>query len=167
MLRLELQRLENEEIERALDEVDGLDEALPVIIDTSITAVLSIIKTFKDLGAWQRARELRLKVIVLSKRPMIRNDPKLRDQLREASRSASRNIAEGFARFTHKDFAHFARIAKASEVELIDHFHEAFDSGYITAEEQRDHKHAARKALKAVIGLIRYLESAPDKSAKK
>ena len=81
----------------------------------------------------------------------------------EASRSASRNLAEGFARFGHKEFARFARIAKASEVELIDHFQEAFDSGYITAEEHRDHEHAARKALKAVIGLIRYLESTPDR----
>jgi four helix bundle protein len=121
------------------------------------------VKTFKDLGAWQRARELRLKVITLSRRPAIRNDSKLCDQLREASRSASSNLAEGFGRFGHKEFARFARIAKASEVELIDHFQEAFDSGYITAEEHRDHEHAARKALKAVIGLIRYLESTPDR----
>ena len=120
------------------------------------------VKTFKDLGAWQRARELRLKVILLSRRPVIRNDPKLCDQLCEAPRSASRNLAEGFARFGHKEFARFARIAKASEVELIDHFQEAFDCGYITADEHRDHEHAARKALKAVIGLIRYLESTPD-----
>jgi four helix bundle protein len=136
-------------------------------VAVALTPRMAGVKTFKDLGAWQRARELRLKVIVLSKRPVIRNDPKLRDQLRETSRSASRNIAEGFARFRHKEFAHFARIAKASEMELIDHFHEAFDSGDITAEEQRDHELAARKALKAVIGLIRYLESTPDKSAKK
>jgi hypothetical protein len=56
-----------------------------------------------------------------------------------------------------------SHVSKASEVELIDHFQEAFDCGYITAEEHHDHEHAARKALKAVIGLIRYLESTPDR----
>jgi four helix bundle protein len=120
-------------------------------------------KTFKDLAAWQRARELRLKVITLSSRPSIRADTKLRDQLREASRSVSRNLAEGFARVRHKDFARFARISKGSAAELLDHFQEAYDCGYITAEELDDHDHAARKALKTIIGLLRYLDSTPDK----
>lgn len=58
------------------------------------------------------------------------------DQLREAARSGPRNIAEGFARYKHPDFARFVRIAKASEVELINHLQEAHESNYLTAGEE-------------------------------
>jgi hypothetical protein len=44
VLRFELQRLEDEEVERPLNEVDGLDGLLPMIIDTSLPMLLSIIK---------------------------------------------------------------------------------------------------------------------------
>jgi hypothetical protein len=44
VLRFELQRLEDEEVERSLNEVDGLDGLLPMIIDTSLPMLLSIIK---------------------------------------------------------------------------------------------------------------------------
>ena len=56
----------------------------------------------------------------------------------------------------------FARIAKASEIELLNHFIEAVDSGHITVDERKKLDHAAKKAIKAVNGLIRYLESTPD-----
>jgi four helix bundle protein len=95
----------------------------------------------------------------------LEKDFTLRKQIREAARSATRNIAEGFGRFLHGDFARFVRIAKASEVELLDHFNEAFDSGYLSDTERRDLEHAARKAIKAANGLIRYLESTPDPPA--
>ena len=62
----------------------------------------------------------------------------------------------------HRDFARFVRIAKASEVELLNHFREAFDSGHMTDVERRALEHAAKKAIKAANGLIRYLESTPD-----
>ena len=85
-----------------------------------------------------------------------------RDQLTDAARSAPRNIAEGFARFKHKEFAQFARVAKGSEGEVLNHFIDAVDSGYLSKEEFPKFEHAAKKALKAVNGLIRYLETTPD-----
>jgi four helix bundle protein len=119
-------------------------------------------KTFQELVAWQLARELRKQCIELTRRPSVRNDFQMRDQLRDASRSASRNIAEGFGRFSNKDFARFCRISKGSILELLDHFQDCFDSGYINAIEQDQLDHAARKALKAINGLIRFLEETPD-----
>ena len=124
-------------------------------------------RSFKDFGAWQLAYALRRAVRPLCGRAHEANDFKLQSQVREAARSATRNIAEGFGRFKHRDFANFVRIAKASEVELLDHFVEAFDSGYLTDAERRQLEHAARKAIKAANGLIRYLESTPDRPAHK
>ena len=86
--------------------------------------------------------------------------------MREAARSGPRNIAEGFGRYGPREFAQFVRIARGSEVELLNHFQEAFDSGYLTDAERADLEHAAKKAIKAANGLVRYLESCPAKNPK-
>ena len=122
-------------------------------------------RSFKDFAAWQLAYALRRAVRPLCCRAQLEKDFTLQKQVREAARSATRNIAEGFGRFLHGDFARFVRIGKASEVELLDHFNEAFDSGYLSDTERRELEHAARKAIKAANGLIRYLESTPDPPA--
>ena len=119
-------------------------------------------KSFEEIGAWQRARELKLLAFELLKRPEVAKDFKFRDQLIDSARSAPRNIAEGFARFKHKEFAQFARVAKGSEGEVLNHFIDAVDSGFLSKGEFPKFEHAAKKALKAVNGLIRYLESTPD-----
>ena len=106
---------------------------------------------------------MKLLAYELLKRPDAARDFEFRDQLRDCSRSAPRNIAEGFARgFKHKEFAYFARIAKGSEVEVLNHLIDAVESGYMTKEEFKGYEHAVKKALKAVNGLIRDLESRPD-----
>jgi four helix bundle protein len=119
-------------------------------------------KDFREIGAWQRSREVKLLAYALLKRPEAAHDFKFRDQLRDCSRSAPRNIAEGFARFKHKEFAQFVRVSKGSVGEVLDHFIDAVDNGYLSREEFPQYEHACKKALKAINGLIRYLESTPD-----
>ena len=89
-------------------------------------------------------------------------DYPLHKNLCEAARSGPRNIAEGFGRFKHKDFARFVRIAKASEVEILEHLLEAHTCGYIDADELARLEHVTKKAIKAANGLIRYLDNTPD-----
>jgi hypothetical protein len=60
------------------------------------------------------------------------------------------------------DFAPFVRQAKASEIELLNHFLDARDSGHISEEERAQLSHTAGQAIKAANGLIRYLENSPD-----
>jgi four helix bundle protein len=80
----------------------------------------------------------------------------------DAAASGPRNIAEGFGRYYHPEFARFARIAKASEQEVLNHLYRARNRNYITPAEFEDAAWAARKALKAVNGLIRYLDDTPE-----
>jgi four helix bundle protein len=115
-------------------------------------------KDFRDVVAWQRARELKLRVDELLKRPAFRLKFKFRDQLEDAARSAPRNIAEGFGRFGNKEFARFARIAKGSELEVLNHLIDAQDQGLITKDEFVEHEACVQRALAAVVGLIRHLE---------
>jgi four helix bundle protein len=117
---------------------------------------------FEDLVAWKLAVQLQLLADKYCEKPAIKRDFKFRDQLADSAASAPRNIAEGFGRFYHPEFARFARIAKGSEEEVINHFRDAQRRGYITLVECEDGLHAARKALKAVNGLIRYLDETPD-----
>ena len=75
------------------------------------------VRHFRELVCWQLSRELKLAVYEFIERPHIRKDFKFCDQLREAARSAPRNIAEGFSRRTHADFARLLDIARGSLAE--------------------------------------------------
>lgn len=116
-------------------------------------------KHFSEIVAWQLARELKRHIYVLLRRPEFKNDRDLSGQLRRAARSAPGNIAEGFGRFGNKEFANFTRIAKGSEVELINHLIDARDQGLLSQSEFDQLQYLACRAIKASAGLIRHLES--------
>ena len=109
-------------------------------------------KDFRQIVAWRYARDLKIRVDEYLERPNVRRKYKLHDQLHDAVRSAPSNIAR------------YARIAKASEVEVLNHLIDLRDQRLISEDELMLSEHAARKALKAVVGLIRHLESTPDPS---
>jgi four helix bundle protein len=117
---------------------------------------------FEDLVAWQLAVQLEMVTEKFCCRESIKHDFKFHDQLADAGASGPRNIAEGFGRYHHPEFARFARIAKASEEECLNHFIKARRIGYISALEYESARHVALKALKAVSGLIRYLDDTPN-----
>lgn len=58
-----------------------------------------------------------------------------RSQLSTAASSVPANIAEGFHRFSHRDFARFLTIARASLAEVEDRLHHGLTRGYLTADE--------------------------------
>ena len=70
-------------------------------------------KDFREIAAWQRAEELKLRAYAFLDRPIVKRRFKYCDDLARAARSGPSNIAEGFGRFGNKEFARFARIAKA------------------------------------------------------
>lgn len=122
---------------------------------------------FREIAAWRLSREVKLLAYPILRRATAAHDYKFRDQLRDATRSAPRNIAEGFARYKHREFAQFVRIANGSLAEVLDHFVDAVDSGYLSADEFPEYESACKRALKATNGLLRYLESTPDAPKRK
>jgi four helix bundle protein len=117
---------------------------------------------FQDLVAWQLADRLRQVANECCEKKALRRDFKLRTQLSDAASSAPKNIAEGFGRKSHREFARFCYIARGSEQEVLDSFIEAHQKRYISSIELDRNDHAARKALKVLNGLITYLDSTPD-----
>ena len=51
--------------------------------------------SFEEIKAWQKARELNLKLYLITSKDDFSRDFALRDQIRRASVSISSNIAEG------------------------------------------------------------------------
>ena len=117
---------------------------------------------FEDLVAWQLADRLRQLVNTYCTKDAVKRDYKFHSQLADAASSAPKNIAEGFGRKTHREFARFRYIARGSEQEVLDCFIEAHQKRYLSDTEFDRGDHAVRKALKVLNGLIAYLESTPD-----
>ena len=115
-------------------------------------------KDFQEIVAWQLARALKLQVDEYLKRPEFKRRYRFCEQLSDSARSRPANIPEGFGRHGNREFARFVRIAKGSEAEVYNHLIDAHDLGLISDDEFHKSEHAARKAMKAAIGLIRHLE---------
>jgi four helix bundle protein len=83
--------------------------------------------------------------------------------IRRSARSAPSNIAEGFGRETHRDFANFLAIARASLMETENHLQDALECEYITQTEHQRLTLIAHRALGATSGLQSYLLRTPDR----
>jgi four helix bundle protein len=70
--------------------------------------------TLTDLIVWQLAEQLNAEVVRLTNQPAARRDFKFRDQILPAAASVAANIAEGYGRRAHPDFARFIGIALGS-----------------------------------------------------
>lgn len=88
------------------------------------------VQNFKDLTCWTKARELKKKLYMLAKVLPGYEQYKLASQIRSAAVSVTANIAEGFGRFYYPEKIQFARIARASVLELEDHLITCLDAGY-------------------------------------
>jgi four helix bundle protein len=67
---------------------------------------------YKDLIAWQKAMKLVVRVYSVTEAFPRRELFGLTSQLRRAAVSVPSNIAEGQARFSHREFVHFLRNAR-------------------------------------------------------
>ena len=72
------------------------------------------IETFEDLRVWQQGIELVKQIYLITRQGEISRDFGLRDQLRRAAVSVPTNVAEGFERYSRKEYVNFLNIAKGS-----------------------------------------------------
>ncbi len=117
------------------------------------------VKRYEDLVCWQLAEELEKLVFELTETGPVSRDFNFRDEIRDSSSSATRNIAEGFGRFLPADHARFLRIARASLMETHNSARAGFNKGYFTEKDKDRMQRLCGRSGKAATGLIRYLES--------
>jgi four helix bundle protein len=113
----------------------------------------------RQLVAWQLANELRQRVFVFTARAPAARDFEFCGQIRGACRSVCRNIAEGFYRYRHGEFAQFVNTAKGSLGETLDDLQDALQSGYVTEPEFNEMWQLSKRCMAAVNGLHRHLRS--------
>jgi four helix bundle protein len=119
------------------------------------------------LRAWKAADAVRQRVIALCSRPEVKRDFGFCDQADRAASSACRNLAEGFARYGHPEFARFVSMARGSLGELRDSADEARLKRYINEDEWKELDRAIRSAMAASNGLRRFLLSTPTPESRK
>src|SRR5918996_3209194 len=89
---------------------------------------------FEDLIAWQKARELTLKVYQISRKGEFGKDYRLSGQIQGASVSIMSNIAEGFERGELGEFHQFLSTAKGSCAEVRSQLYVTLDVGSLSRE---------------------------------
>ena len=94
------------------------------------------IKTFRELEVWQYSMDL-VEMVYRKVRSFPQEEKfALCDQLRRAVVSIPSNIAEGFGRDTHRDFAHFLSQARGSLYEVDTQLEVAVRLGYMTPDSE-------------------------------
>ncbi len=114
---------------------------------------------YRDLVVWQLARELRLRVILMTARRAISLDRDFVRDLRRSARSVVSNTVEGHNRFRPKDNHRFLEIAKASLAETEEHLAEGLENKYFTEAEHEAVHLLIRRITVAMASLMRYLRS--------
>lgn len=115
-------------------------------------------KSFTELIAWQKAREVRKSISVLVRTWPAEEKYRLVDQIIRSSRGACANLAEGYGRFHERDNARLCRMARGSLYETLDHLSVALDEGYIDAGTLRSEWALIEEAIRVLNGYIGYLQ---------
>jgi four helix bundle protein len=88
------------------------------------------VRSFRDLVVWQRSIDLSVAVYRLTDAFPRSERFGLTNQLRRAATSVAANIAEGHARSSRRDYAHFLSIARGSLAETRSHLELAGRLGF-------------------------------------
>lgn len=118
---------------------------------------------YEDLVCWQLASELEQLVFELTANGPASKDFKFRDQMRDSSSSATRNMAEGFGRFRPTEFANFLRIARGSLMETHNGAGAGLKKGYFSEKDTDRMQRLATRSSTATKRLMNYLESQPPR----
>jgi four helix bundle protein len=114
------------------------------------------------LGSWLTSSRSKSTRAILAK-PEAQADRRFYDQLSDAVRSTPRNLAEGFGRYHHREFAHFTRIARSSLKETQNHILDAHDRRLIDQQVLERLWELSDKAIASTTVLLKYLTGRKDR----
>ena len=120
---------------------------------------MRVARRYEDLVIWRLSVKLRKEVLELTAAGPAARDFEFRRQIRESTRSAPRNIAEGFGRYNPRPFAQFLRIARVSLLETRNHLQDGLECGYFNNAAIAPLLSLQRQAQAGCTRLIKYLES--------
>jgi len=127
---------------------------------------MSTIKSFEDILAWQKARDLCRIIGNYIDEGRFKKNFSLLDQIERSSGSIMDNIAEGFERSGNREFLQFLYISKGSCGEFRSQLYRALDRNYINESEFNELYILAKDVISMLQKLINYLEQSEIKGLK-
>jgi four helix bundle protein len=113
------------------------------------------VRRFEDLIAWQLAMELSSVIHEVTETGAATRDPEFRGQIRDAAKKAPALIAEGFLRFTRREFVRYLRMARAELGEVQNHLEFARRRRLLTVEQLAEANPLAKRAMTATSRLLK------------
>jgi four helix bundle protein len=116
------------------------------------------ITRFEELTCWKASRELVKTIYKISSEGQLSRDFDTKSQLRRAALSMMNNIAEGFGRFSKKEFVRFLDISQSSGAEVKSMIYVLEDLEYFDVNTINDLHKKVDKARNLTLGLLKYLD---------
>lgn len=114
-------------------------------------------KYVQELPIWQESVQLAAEIYAFTAKSELKNDYRLKDQIRAAAVSIVSNIGEGFEYNNDKQFIRFLTYAKGSCSELLGQFAILRAARLFTEAERLEYSEKLLITSRKLGGLIRYL----------
>lgn len=124
---------------------------------------MSKVTRFEDLKCWQAARALVKEIFLACEEGKLARDFDTRSQLKKAALGSMNNIAEGFGRFSRKDFIRFLDISQSSVLEVQSMLYVLEDLAYLTSDKIQVLRLKSEETKNLTLGFIKYLRKDVDK----
>ena len=128
---------------------------------------MATFERFEDIHVWRKSRELTRLIYRLTRREPLNKDWELQRALRKTAISMMANIAEGFGRKSHREFANFLNIAHGSAAELQSHLYVASDQNYLNQKDFSECYSLCDECSRMLQSLQDYLRRLPNSSTPK
>ena len=120
---------------------------------------MSKINCFEDLRCWQASRRLVGEIYKVGESGRLSHDFETRGQLKRAALSSMNNIAEGFGKFSNKEFIRYLDTSQSSTLEVKSILYVLSDMNYLTSDKIGELHILCNEVRALTLGLIKYLRT--------
>jgi four helix bundle protein len=117
------------------------------------------VERFEDLKCWQSARQLVNLVYKACATGKLAKDFETRGQIKRATLSTMNNIAEGFGRYSKKEFIRFLDFSQSSSIEVKSITYALEDAEYLALAKIIEIRDKAEETKALTLGLVKYLKT--------
>jgi four helix bundle protein len=117
------------------------------------------VEKFEDLKCWQSARQLVNLVYRACETGKLAKDFETRGQIKRAALSTMNNIAEGFGRYSKKEFIRFLDFSQSSSIEVKSITYALEDAEYLALAKITEIRDKAEETKALTLGLVKYLKT--------
>ncbi|WP_276373670.1 four helix bundle protein [Chryseolinea sp. H1M3-3] len=128
---------------------------------------MSKVTKFEDLRCWQEARKLVKEIYLVSEHGKLAKDFDTKSQIKRAALSTMNNIAEGFGKFSAKEFIRYLDTASNSVSEVKSILYVLHDLNYLEQEKTQELQAKSDEVKALTVALIKYLVNRRDTSTPK